>query len=59
VTSSEALAERIRKLLTWRNGVREKKIFGVGFLRNRKLCLGVCQGSLIVRLGPQQAEEAL
>ena len=34
-------------------------MFGVGFLLNRKLCLGVCQGSVIVRLGPQQAEEAL
>jgi hypothetical protein len=34
-------------------------MFGVGFLLNRTLCLGVGQGSLIVRLGPQQAEEAL
>jgi hypothetical protein len=32
VNSSEALAERIRKLRTWRNGVRDEKMFGVGFL---------------------------
>ncbi len=41
MTSSETLAERIRKLLAWRKGVRVKKMFGIGLLLNGNLCLGV------------------
>jgi hypothetical protein len=59
VTSGEALAERVRQQLARRKGVREKKMFGVGFLLHGNLCLGVREGSLIVRLGPGRAEEAL
>jgi hypothetical protein len=53
------LAERIRQHLSRRKGVREKKMFGVGFLLNGNLCLGVWKCSLVVRLGPEQAQEAL
>jgi hypothetical protein len=59
VTSNKTLAERIRQKLARRKGVREKKMFGVGFLLNGNLCLGVWKGSLIVRLGPEQAPDAL
>ncbi len=57
---SEALAERIRNALARRKNVEEKKMFGgVGFLLNGNLLVGVWKDSLCVRLGPEQAEEAL
>jgi TfoX/Sxy family transcriptional regulator of competence genes len=57
---SEPLAERIRHLLARRKHVEEKKMFGeVGFLLNGHLLVGVRQDSLLVRLGPEQSDEAL
>ena len=57
---SEELAERIRHALARRKGVEEKKMFGgVGFLLNGNLLVGVWKDSLIVRLGPDQGDEAL
>src|SRR5437867_10997041 len=57
---SESLAERVRQGLARRAGVEEKKMFGgVGFLLNGNMCVGVWKESLIARLGPEQAEEAL
>ena len=56
----EALAERIRQQLAGRKNVEEKKMFGgVGFLLNGNLLVGVWKESPIVRLGPDQTEEAL
>lgn len=56
----ESLAGRIRTALARRKGVQEKKMFGgVGFLLNGNMCVGVWKEFLIVRLGPDQAEEAL
>src|SRR5437660_9689278 len=57
---SEHLAERIRQGLARRKNVEEKKMFGgVGFLLNGNLLVGVWKDSLCVRLGPEQAAEAL
>lgn len=57
---SEALAARIRRRLARRRNVEEKKMFGgIGFLLNGNMCVGVWKGSLIVRVGPEQYEEAL
>ncbi len=57
---SEALAKRIRQRLARRKNVEEKKMFGgVGFLLNGNLLVGVWKDFLCVRLGPDQAEEAL
>ncbi len=57
---SEALAERIRQRLARRKNVEEKKMFGgVGFLLNGNLLVGVWKDSLIVRLGPEEGDEAL
>ena len=57
---SEELAERIRHLLARRKHVEEKRMFGgIGFLLNGNLLVGVWKDSLCVRLGPDQAEEAL
>ena len=55
-----ALAERIRQRLARRKGVEEKKMFGgVGFLLHGNMLVGVWKDSLIVRLGPEEGEEAL
>ena len=57
---NEALAERIRQGLARRKGIEEKKMFGgVGFLLNGNLLVGVRKDSLLVRLGPEQSDEAL
>lgn len=57
---SEALAERIRQQLTRCQGIDEKKMFGgVGFLLKGNILVGVWKESLIVRLGPEQGEDAL
>ena len=56
----ESLAARIRRRLARRKNVEEKKMFGgVGFLLNGNLLVGVWKESLIVRLGPDEGEEAL
>ena len=57
---NEALAQRIRQGLAQRKNIREKKMFGgIGFLLNGNLLVGVWKDSLIVRLGLDEAEEAL
>ena len=57
---SEPLAERIRRLMARRKHVEEKRMFGgVGFLLNGNLLVGVWKDSLIVRLGPDEGDEAL
>ena len=57
---NEELAERIRQGLARRKGIEEKKMFGgIGFLLNGNLLVGVWKDSLIVRLGPDEGEEAL
>ena len=56
----ETLAERVRQRLARRKNVAEKKMFGgVGFLLNGNLLVGVRKDSLLVRLGPEQSDEAL
>ena len=56
----ETLAARIRQRLARRKNVEEKKMFGgLGFLLNGNLLVGVWKESLIARLGPDAAEEAL
>jgi TfoX/Sxy family transcriptional regulator of competence genes len=56
----ESLATRIRDALARKRGVEEKKMFGgVGFLLNGNMLVGVWKDSLIVRLGPDNYEDAL
>ena len=56
---SESLASRIRQVLKSLRGISEKKMFGgIGFLLHGNMCVGVSQTSLIVRLGPEQADAA-
>jgi TfoX/Sxy family transcriptional regulator of competence genes len=57
---SEALAKRVRQALARRKGIEEKKMFGgIGFLLNGNLLVGVRKDSLLVRLDPEQSDEAL
>jgi len=50
----------MRRRLARRKNVQEKKVFGgIGFMLNGDLCVGVWKDSLIVRVGPEQYEEAL
>ena len=56
----EKLAERIRKRLGKRPGLTEKKMFGgLAFLLNGNMCCGVHRQELIVRLDPEQTDQAL
>jgi TfoX/Sxy family transcriptional regulator of competence genes len=57
---SESLAARIRDAIGGMRSVEEKKMFGgVGFLLNGNMLVGVWKDSLIVRLGPEQGDNAL
>jgi TfoX/Sxy family transcriptional regulator of competence genes len=56
----EKLAERIRRRLARRKGVVEKKMFGgVGFMLNDRLAVGVWKDSLIVRISPEDGDDAI
>ena len=56
----EKLAARIRAALARKKGVEERKMFGgLGFLLHGNLLVGVWKNSMIVRLGPDEGEEAL
>jgi hypothetical protein len=56
---SKSLATRIRQTLAQRKGIDEKNMFGgVAFLLHGNMLIGVWKDSLIVRLGPEQGEEA-
>jgi TfoX/Sxy family transcriptional regulator of competence genes len=56
----EKLAERIRRRLARRKGVVEKKMFGgVGFMLNDRMTVGIWKDSLIVRIDPEDGDDAL
>ena len=57
---SEPLAARICDALAPTKGVEEKRMFGgVGYLLNGNMLVGVWKDSLVVRVGPDEGEEAL
>ena len=56
----DKLAERIRKRLSKRRGLTEKRMFGgLAFLLNGNMCCGVHGQEMIVRLAPEQTDQAL
>jgi hypothetical protein len=56
----ETLAGRIRDALARKKGIEEKKMIGgVGFLLHGNILVGVWKDSLIVRLSPEEGDEAL
>ncbi|TMH83554.1 MAG: TfoX/Sxy family protein [Betaproteobacteria bacterium] len=56
----EKLGGRVRKALAGRKGIAEKKMFGgVAFLLNGNVCCGVHADEMIVRLNPEETDQAL
>ena len=56
----EEMAYRIRAALAGQEGVTERKMFGgLAFMVNGHMCCGLAKGDLMVRVGPEQHEEAL
>ncbi len=56
----EKLAGRVRGLLAKRKAIAEKKMFGgVAFLLNGNMCVGLHGEELIVRLNPEETDQAL
>lgn len=56
----EAIAKRVRPLLSRRKGFAEKKMFGgVGFLLNGNMCCGVWKEFLILRVGADLYQSSL
>jgi len=56
----EKLAARVREVLAHRSDVVEKKMFGgLCFMVNGSMCCGLTKSDFMVRVGPEQFEEAL
>lgn len=56
----EKLADRVRDMLAERSGVKEQKMFGgVGFMLGGNMCCGVHGNELIVRVSPEESDEAV
>jgi len=57
---NEELANRVRKVLPTYKGITEKKMFGgICFMVNGNMICGVEQDNLVIRVGPDNYEEAL
>jgi TfoX/Sxy family transcriptional regulator of competence genes len=57
---NEHLAERVRESLSTRKNVKEKNMMGgLTFMLNDKMCVGILQDDLMVRIDPNQYEAAL
>jgi len=56
----EKVAERVRRILSRRRGVVERKMMGaLAFLVNGSLCCSVSRDTLLVRVGAEGRERAL
>lgn len=56
----DGLAQRVSEVLIDQDGVVEKKMFGgLVFMVRGHMCCGVMADALMVRVGPDQYEEAL
>ncbi|MEQ1856701.1 MAG: TfoX/Sxy family protein [Longimicrobiales bacterium] len=56
----EKLADRVRAALGPRPDLTEKKMFGgLAFLLAGKMCCGITNDDLMVRVGPERYDEAL
>jgi TfoX N-terminal domain len=60
VAHDEALADRVRTILSDEFGVTEQKMFGgLAFMLRGNMCCGVLGEDLILRLGPERAPAAI
>lgn len=56
----KAQAERIRRMLSGREDLTEREMFGgISFMIGGKMCVGMIKDDLIVRVGPEGYEEAI
>ena len=56
----EEILGRVRRILSKRRGVAEKRMIGgLSFMINGKLCCGVNREGLLIRIGPEIREELL
>lgn len=56
----EALAERVRELLVTHPDISERKMFGgIAFMLSGNMAVGVSKDELMVRIDPDDQEEAL
>ena len=56
----EQLVARVREALAGREAVSERKMFGgLAFMLDGNMCCGVIGDELVLRLGPEGADEAL
>ena len=56
----EALAERVRGILSGTDGLAERRMFGgIAFLVNGNMCCGVHGDELILRVAPDRTDYAL
>ncbi len=58
---NEKLADRVREIIAaTEKNIEEKKMFGaLCFMVNDKMCVGVQQNNLMLRIAPEKFEEAL
>jgi TfoX/Sxy family transcriptional regulator of competence genes len=60
VAYDEALAERVREVISLRESVTEQKMFGgIAWMVGGNMACGVVGEELMVRLGREEAEKAL
>jgi TfoX/Sxy family transcriptional regulator of competence genes len=60
VAYDERLAKRIRRALSGREGLSEKKMFGgIAFMLNGNMCCGIVGDELMLRVGRERFEETL
>jgi TfoX/Sxy family transcriptional regulator of competence genes len=60
VAYDEALADRVRELLSARADVSERKMFGgIAFMIDGNMAVGVLGEDLIVRIDPADTEQAI
>ena len=58
--ANEELADRIRQALKRHKNLEEKKMFGgLAFLLGGRMCCGVLNDNLVVRVGPERYAAAL
>lgn len=57
---NEKLADRVREYLMEVSNVEEKKMMGgVAFMVNDKMCIGILKDDLLLRIAPEEYEQAL
>ena len=57
---NEQLADRVREHLSEHRRVEEKKMMGgLTFMVNSKMCVGILNDDLMVRIAPEEYEKAL